>query len=319
MKQFLFLLAAIFILNTSAFTQNTVKLNIKHKLGAAPFALNTGAQNNLGDDFNISSLRYYLSKFTIVHDGGTETSVNTYALVDASTSTTIDLGAHNINTVEAIRFHTGVDSATNHLDPSLYDPTHPLAPKSPTMHWGWSGGYRFATLEGQGSSSYNQDMQVHALGDENYFEATVATGAVLASNEITITIDADYTRALENISVNAGLVLHGFGGAAQVMLQNFSQYVFSPTTTSTIDFSEVNSFKVFPNPTAGKATIALEATEDLTYQIRITDILGKEVTFINTLKSNQLIETELNQAGLYFVQLIKNGQTVMTKKLLVSF
>ena len=319
MKQLLLLFAAFLIFNTNAIAQNTVKLNINHQLDLVPFAFNTGAQNNLGDDFDITRLEYYLSQFTVVHDGGMETNVNnTYALVDASQATILDLGSHNITSVEAIKFYIGVDAATNHLDPASYDASHALAPKFPSMHWGWSGGYRFVALEGNGSSNYNQTIELHGLDDQNYFQATVNTSAVAVNNEINIDVVADYTRALEGINVNGGVVIHGFGGDAKVMLENFSQYVFSDLTTSTVDFSEVNRFNIFPNPTTGTAIISLEATKNLTYQVVITDMLGREVAIINEIKSNQRFETNIAQSGLYFVQLVKDGQVVITRKLLVQ-
>ena len=317
MKQFLLLSFLVF--TTSLFAQNAVKLNINHELGSIPFAFNTGAQNNIGDDFNLIRMEYYLSQFTIVHDGGQETSVNSvYALVDASEATTIDLGSHNVTSVEAIKFYIGVDSAANHSDPASYPATHALAPKSPSMHWGWASGYRFACLEGKGSSNYNQTIELHGLGDNNYYQATVSTSATAANNEVTIDIYADYTRALDNISVNGGAFEHGFDGDARKLLFNLSQSVFQQFPTSTVDFSEVNSFNVFPNPTTGQATISLEATEDLTYQVLITDVVGKTIENINDVKSNQPIQTQIEQSGMYFIQLVKNGQTVITKKLLVQ-
>lgn len=317
MKQFLLL--SFLVLTTSVFAQNTVKLNINHELGNLPFALNTGAQNNLGHDFNLNRMEYYLSQFTIVHDGGQETVVsNTYALVDASEATTIDLGSHNITTVEAVKFYIGVDSAANHSDPASYPASHALSPKSPSMHWGWASGYRFAALEGKGSSNYNQTIELHGLGDNNYYQAEVLTSATAANNEVIIDIYADYTRALESISVNGGAFEHGFDGDARKLLFNFSQNVFQQFSTSTIDFSEVNSFKVFPNPTTGQATISLEATEDFTYQVLITDVLGKTIEVINEVRGNQPISTQIEQSGLYFVQLVKDGQTVISKKLLVQ-
>lgn len=306
------------MLQTNASTQNTIKLNINHQLGNIPFALNTGAQNNISHDFEITRLNYYLSTFTIVHDGGTETDIIAYALVDAASTTTIELGNHNINSVEAVKFYIGVDSLTNHKDPSLYFPTHPLAPKSPSMHWGWSGGYRFVALEGNGSSNYNQVIELHGLGDENYFQATVPTTATAANNEVVININADYTQALKDISVNNGVTIHGTGGRAQQLLMNLSQYVFSAISTSVLDFSEVNNFEVFPNPTTRTTTISLEATKNLTYQLLITDLLGRKISSINEIKSNQNVDIQLEQSGLYFIHLVKNGQTVISKKLLVQ-
>jgi len=319
MKKITLLVVAITLFSFNVFAQNTVKLNINHELGTSLFAINAPAQNNMGDDFKITRLEYYLSQFIIVHDGGTETNVTgVYALVDASEGTVIDLGSHNITAVEAVKFHIGVDSATNHLDPTSFPATHALAPKSPSMHWGWASGYRFAALEGMGSSNYNQSIELHGLGDNNYYQAEVPTSATVSNNEVIIDIYADYARALENVSVNGGAFNHGFDGDARKLLFNLSQNVFKNFATSTVDFSEVNAFNVFPNPTTGKATITLDATQDEVYQVVITDMLGREITRLNEVKSNQSFEANLEQSGMYFVQLVKNGQTVITKKLLVQ-
>ena len=319
MKRILLLSLAFFMLNAPVFSQNTVKLNINHELGLVPFAFNIGAQNNIGDDFKITRLEYYLSQFTLVHDGGMETNINNvYALVDASEGTVIDLGSHNITSVEAIKFYIGVDAATNHLDPASYDASHALAPKSPSMHWGWSSGYRFAALEGNGSSSYNQSIELHGLGDNNYYQAEIPVTATATNNEVIVDVYADYTRALENISVNSGVFKHGFDGAARTLLFNLSKNVFNSFSTSTIDFSEVNNFNVFPNPTTGQTNISIETTEDFNYQVLITDVLGKTIELITDVKSNQPISTQIDNSGLYFVQLVKDGQTIITKKLLVQ-
>jgi hypothetical protein len=318
MKQFLSLSIMILLLNINLFAQNTVQLRIHQQLGNAPFAFNTGAKNNLNDDFKLLRLEYYLSKFKIVHDGGMETSVSEYALIGAGAMATVHLGTHNITSVEAIKFYIGVDSATNHLDPATYPASHPLSPQLPSMHWGWSSGYRFAALEGYGGSSYDQPIELHGLGDNNYNQAEVQATATVANNQLVMDIYADYTRALENISVNGGTFSHGFSGDARTLLFNLANHVFAGSPTSTIDFSEVNNFSVFPNPTTGKATIALETTEDLTYQVVITDVLGRVVARMDEVKSNQPIETNLEQVGLYFVQLVKDGQTVMTRKLMVE-
>ena len=309
------------MLNSTVFAQNNVILNINHQLDAAPFSFNTGVQNDMGHDFNISRLEYYLSKFTIVHDGGQEMSFDSlYILAKAGTTpTTIYFGTHNINTVEKVRFHIGVDSITNHLDPTTYPLDHPLSPQFPSMHWGWASGYRFAAFEGKGSASYNQDVELHGLGDDNYFEATINVSETAANNEIMVNISADYIRAVEGISLNSGVVVHGFGGAAKTMLQNFSQYVFSSLSTSTQPINDLTTFSIFPNPTMdGFFNIKLESDRDDNYDILINDVLGKEITLLANIKSTSINPLNINKNGIYFIQLIQNGQLVSTKKLIVQ-
>src|SRR5690606_7713783 len=131
--------------------QNDVELKIFHRLGAQDFQLNSTAENNLNNEFQVTRLEYYITRISVIHDGNQSTSIgdDTLALVDAADaiSTTIPLGNLTITSVEEIRFHIGVYAPTNNADPSLQPMGHPLAPQSPSMHWGWAAGYRFVAME----------------------------------------------------------------------------------------------------------------------------------------------------------------------------
>ena len=132
----------------------------------------------------------------VIHDGGQETpATGVYALVDASQPTTIDLGSLNITTVEGIKFYVGVNTPQNNQDPALWPSTHPLAPKNPSMHWGWASGYFFVAMSGNSGASLDKTFEVHALGNANYFSQTFTTTAATVNNEQVITLNADYAAA----------------------------------------------------------------------------------------------------------------------------
>lgn len=303
-------------MNTLA--QNNIQLNIHHKLGEADFEMNMGAKNNLDHDFKVNRLEYYISEIYILHDGDVETLLeDVYILVDASEPTQVDLGNHEINQIAGMRFSIGVEKGANHSDPATYPSGHPLAPQFPSMHWGWAAGYRFVAYEGRGGSSYNQMFQLHGLEDENYFQTSIPVSASATDNQIVINIDADYARALEDIQVNSGLIVHGGFGAAQKCLENFRDYVFSPSgsITSAKDISEINHFKVFPNPSDGYSIIDLSTTKDVVYQINVIDALGRTVHVFDRVQGSANLDLEINQSGLYFVNLIKDGFIVKTQKI----
>jgi len=319
MKKTILFLTTFLLLSLNNFAQNNIQLNIDHKLGNVDFEMNTGAKNNIDNDFDVTRLQYYISEIAIVHDGGTETVFDdVWVLVDASSTTQVDLGDSNINTVEMVKLHIGVDEAHNHLDPTSYAATNPLSPQFPSMHWGWNPGYRFVAFEGNGGSRFNQLFQLHGLGDDNYFTTEIPLTTEAVNNKVLINIDADYTRALENINVSNGIIIHGDYGEARQCLENFRDYVFAAAseTVAAIDVSEISKFDLFPNPTNGKASILLEGIEGFNYQVSVTDILGKQVLFFDTVKSNSRIELALEEAGLYFVHLIKDGHSAITKKLI---
>jgi len=322
MKKLLLLSIAILLFSASSYAQNSIQLNIHHKLGSEDFAMETATKNNLDHDFEVTRLQYYISEISIVHDGGMETMFDDFwVLVNASETTQVDLEDSNINSVEMVKLHIGVDPDHNHEDPASYPSTHPLAPQAPSMHWGWVAGYRFAAIEGNGGSNFNQSIEIHALGNGNYFTTEIPLAVEASNNEVVINLDADYTRTLEDLSVNGGLIVHSEEGAAIDCLENFRDFVFSASsmTNATIDFSEVSHFEAFPNPTTDRiATIELATTGDLIYAISVTDILGSQVAYHDAVNSNTTTTLELKEAGFYFVNLIKEGQPVITKKLIAQ-
>lgn len=313
------LLFTLILLSMSIIAQNSVVFKIHHKLGEADFAMYNAAKNNLGDDFNVTRLQYYISGISIVHDNGIVTPMDSfYILVDASTDTEADLGSYPIQHVEGIHFYIGVDPEHNHTDPAGYDPFHPLAPQAPSMHWGWAAGYRFLAFEGNGGPQYNQLIQVHGLGDQNYIKARVNLNETADNNVVTIDIDADYTHILENLSVNGGLIVHSETDEAQVALVNMRNLVFSASsgTTATTEPNILQHFELFPNPTiSGKASAYIASIVDQVFDIMITDINGRQTGWYTSVKTNTIIGLNFNQPGMYLVSILKNGVPVSTQKL----
>lgn len=324
MKKFIPVVAAA-LFYFGSFAQQNVKLNIQHKLKTQNFAFNLASTNNLTNDFNLSRLQYYMSGFAIVHDGGQVTTITgTYALVDASQTTQINLGSlSGITNVEGITFAVGVNSPQNNQDPSQWPASHALSPKSPSMHWGWASGYFFVALNGMGSPSLNQTVELHAMGNNNYFSQTITTGATLVNNEHIITINADYSKALSNINVSSGLVLHSTSGANSTMLTNFRDSVFSAMPTQTVSTgiknngSALSDFVVYPNPSSGIFTLD---TKDLSLSegsVNITDVTGKVILSV-PINNSGPTDIKVNAKGIYFMSLRDGSTEIATKKIVAQ-
>ena len=319
MKSLTFLIT-LFFSASNAFSQVNTELRIYHLLGNQTFQLNTTAQNNLSQDFQVTRLQYYVSRFSIMHDGGQETtiSIDTIALMNAADGSfsTIELGSLAITNVEAVKFYIGVPQPANNADPSLYGPDHPLAPTSPSMHWGWASGYRFLAYEGQAGMNFSQTFQLHGLGNNNYFQTTVAATGQLINGSLVIALDADYERGLETISVSNGPIAHGVDQEDLTALENFRDLVFSASTqnltAATNDLSYTN-WTVFPNPVSD-GSVAINVDETIAADaIRVTNALGQEIAFISI--ANGESQVELDEAGVYFLSLIQDGTAIATKKI----
>jgi len=127
-------------------------------------------QSTTEDTLIFTRSDFLLSNFKLTADDGSIIKFeNTFAFVKGSSPEIISLplSIPSGNYV-GLSFDLGLDSAVNHSDPSLWLPNHPLNPSLNNLHWGWTGGYVFAALEG-----YYQDMGVktpwlyHIALDEN--------------------------------------------------------------------------------------------------------------------------------------------------------
>jgi MbnP/Secretion system C-terminal sorting domain len=315
------LLSLLTLITAATFAQTDVTLRINHKLGSADFAYDQVAQNNLGHEYKTTRLEYYLSQVTIVHDGGMETAVplDTVALVQPGTelATSIPLGSYLVTSIESVKFYIGIHEPTNNEDPSLYSVDHPLGPKSPSMHWGWTAGYRFVAYEGFGGSGFSQNFQLHGLGNENYFEIEKDVNVVDESGVLVMDLNADYTRGVENIDLNSGTISHGSTGEAKQTLENWRDFVFGNYAVGIEANSPTAVWSVYPNPSTGLVTLKVEANAAAAI-VQVSNVLGEIVQTIN-LADALTQEVELNQTGIFmFTILDQSGIAIETKRVVIK-
>lgn len=318
MKKFTILFLA---LNFSAVSigQTNVYLKISHLLGGSNFSYNTQATNNLNDVYEFTRLEYYLSEIKLTYDGGQDTVLSdTYLLVRGNLPVNELLGTFNFTTLEAISFGIGVDAARNHADPATYSSGHPLGFQMPSMHWGWTAGYRFAAIEGNSGASMNQTWEIHALGDKNYGMASITTAGIQQGNNLIIDLDADYQQAFKDITVNSTLNYHGEDQTAPVLLGNFKNEVFTKAGANVgLNTENLVAFSMSPNPTNGRFFITAEAEKLSNANVVVLDITGRVVTK-EAINANSRKELQLEKPGIYFVSLTNKGKVLFTRKLVVK-
>lgn len=316
MKSLGILLTVMISLN--ALAQTPVNLNIYHKLGAADFAFNQPSQNNISNDFKLTRMEYYMTKFTIIHDGGMLTAVpsNVIALVKANEQTSIALGSFNVTNIEGVKFHIGVHTPINHDDPGLQPAGSPLAFQSPSMHWGWTSGYRFVALEGESGSGMNQTLQLHGLGDGNYIETTIMATANSWNGELYINMDADYNRALESINIASGLIVHAENAEAATMVGNFHSDVFSASA----DLAGVEEFvaeqtSVYPIPSNGSLTVETPSTF-VGSNVQVYSLSGRMISDSQLNNGINKLEISIEEPGMFILEFFNGDQKLFSKKVL---
>lgn len=317
MKQIYILLLSIFTI-LGAQAQTNVYLKINHLLNGQAFAFNTTATNNLNNEFKVKRLEYYVSQVNIIHDGGQVTPAATqYLLLDASSQVNEMIGNLNITSIEGIQMSIGVEAPTNNGDPSAYPAGHPLAPKMPSMHWGWASGYRFVAMEGTSGTGFSQIFEFHALGNTNYHTFTINTAGKTMGNDLIIELDANMDMALKNIDVSSGNVVHGETGDAANLLVNFNRDVFKSTDgNNSIGIDENTSMDdlvFYPNPSKGRVQLKANVSFENQLSFDVKDITGKTI-------DSEVSEGvfEFNKSGIYFISIYSESTYVGTKKVVIT-
>lgn len=314
----LYTLLAILCLSTAAIAQKNVILTVQHKLGVENFSYSATNSNDVGSTFKFSRVEYYMSGFTVIHDGGQETQlpIDTYVLSDAFMNIVELLGNLDVTNVEGIKFHIGVAAPTNNQDPNQWPFFHPLAPQSPSMHWGWAAGYFFAVADGIAGNNLTTGFEMHGLGNVNYFEQTVMVNGENSGDDIYINLDADYLEAVRGINLNAGPIDHGAGAADLTLLQNFRDHVFSAASNSplSIDIQSSEEFKVFPNPSNG--TFYLNSNAQIE-AIELFDLSGRKVMDIPAQQIG-VQSIKVDNSGVYILHVLFANQEVTRHKLIVK-
>ncbi len=301
--------------------QTNINVNIDHLLNGNEFTFDQVGMNNEGAEFALDRLEYYISGISVSHDGGqVQDFSDVYVLVDAGEPTEFTVGALNMSTIEAISFHIGVDEEANHQDPSILPPSNPLAPQNPSMHWGWASGYRFLAIEGVDAAT-DEIVQIHALGDDYYFEITIPINETVEEDDMTISLHAHVEEILNSISFSGGLIMHGETGASIAALENMRDFVFEleSTTLSTNEAIAEIDFRLSPNPAVdGNFKLDFDQLEGSTFGISIADLTGKVVYSAQQISSSQQVDVSGFPTGMYLVNLISDDLTIGTRKLIIQ-
>ncbi|MBK7763681.1 MAG: T9SS type A sorting domain-containing protein [Bacteroidetes bacterium] len=318
-KSILSIFVLLVAFNLSA--QKQVTLTIKHLLGANQFGFNVASQNDLTHNFKITRVDYYISSIKIIHDGGMIMPVPNHYILAKGDNNVVDLlGTFNVTNVEGIKFSIGVQSPVNTADPSTWLAPHPLSPQSPSMHWGWSAGYRFIAIEGMSGATFNTNFQMHGLGNANYFEQTIMVAGVNNVNDVTINLDADYNQALKGININAGPIDHGVNATDLTVIQNFRDFVFKAGTGIPLSVDDIYKdvkVNMYPNPSTGTIHVQFDKQQIEITSATICDVFGKVIKEINLTSTNNF-DVSNHAKGLYVVKFYKGNANVANRKLIIE-
>ncbi len=167
-----------------------------------------------GDTYTIGGVpteldftRFYVSNMRLVDSAGNETLAEVKYLYVVTDPDEYEIGEIPDGNYAKLRFEIGIDSATNHGDPSLYAIGDPLGAQFPNMHWGWSVGYIFLRIDGvadsDGDGTPDDGFEIH-LGTDEYL-ATIEIDypiTIGAGHENIFHLDANWEKLFEGIDLS---------------------------------------------------------------------------------------------------------------------
>lgn len=304
--------------------QKDVTMKVIHTFDGQPLVLNQDFTDWAGNTVKITRAACYLSGFELIHDGGQTMDLpNQYMLIQ-SNITDYDMGTLNLNALEAINYDLGVDSANNHADPAQWPASHPLALQSPSMHWGWSSGYRFLAIEGEVDADNNNTtetmFQFHAVGNEYLTPVSVTTTGDMNGNDLTIFVVVDWSGWLQNVDLTTAGAVHGGGPIIDAVIGNTNpEVVFSePLTLSTYELAESTN-SVYTDYTYGFAPALNYQLASDKVSLIITDLNGRIVRSEENMAGDGRYEIgEGLASGIYVCTFFANDQALISEKISVT-
>ena len=303
-------------LNISA-QQKEVSIYLNHYYNGEVFELDEIYPVDNDINCQISRLEYYLTVNTLYSSNGDSISFggefytaedslinyNGKSLLVRTSKHKYSLGNLDIKELNQMKFHIGVPSEINHQDPVIWPSNHALAPKDPSMHWGWNSGYRFLALEAMVDENedgiFESVLQYHAVGDTLYRTLHQTISTVETDEEIIIYLDVNFENLLVNINASDAGVFHGEQTQVMGLMDNFA---FNSVFTNTVNLSLSSPTvlgSIFPNPFSNQINIqVIEPTE-----LKVYSVLGKLVYQNVVTKGTHTIQTDFLEQGLYIFKL----------------
>lgn len=330
-KQGLFLLLLVLQLAVQAAAQptNRVVVSFTHEVNGYPLVLNdTEFTIWNGKKMKLTRADFYLSELAIQQQDGTEVPLtDQYLLVSAKTpNAKFDLGEWPVESAHGMTLHIGVPESVNHNDPAAWPNGHPLAPKNPTMHWGWVAGYIFLAVEGRVDNDANgvpeTHFEMHSIDDILY--RTVQVPGIRNAQNDTLHIDftLDYARLFQNLTLDTIVFSHGSGPMNKTMMDNAAtrHFITWPIASSTNSIA-ANSEQVVirPNPAHAETWVAYDLPATGSILFTVTNAFGQPVFTQTGLPPAGTVHLNIAHlpAGLYYGTFYADKGMVARKKLVV--
>lgn len=330
MRFFYLLLLVCFVGAASAQTDNKVLISFDHRAAGQPLVL----QQTLfsiwnGKKVKLTRAEFYLAELSIRRPDNTLLALtDQYILANANApDVKHDMGMWPVSAASGMSLHIGVPFAANHSDPASYKAEHPLSPKDPSMHWGWSAGYRFMAIEGFVDNNNDgipeDEFEYHNLGDALYTTLEVTGSSSAANGILDIRITLDYARLFESLPMTGNLFQHGSASVNKTMMTNAAQQGFmkmaaSSSVTALVQQSE--QVHISPNPFANGAQVQYEMPTTQPLNLTIVNAAGQTLRQYTRQPASGTLRVEKNELpqGTYHLCFWEESRLLARKPFLIQ-
>ncbi len=190
-------------------TEQKLSFHLHTMVGSQAAAYGTQYQDATGRKFNVSDLRYYISNIVLIKsDGGLLPLTGKVILANPATNE-YELGNVPVGSYKGFKFIVGLDSATNHSDPTVYAASNPLSIQSPSIHWSWNSGYIFMKIEGvvdttlasNGALDYQYFYHIGLDSFKRTVDFSSEEFTVASGSDYEIGIEFDLLKVLSNVDM----------------------------------------------------------------------------------------------------------------------
>jgi len=320
MKSIFLSLSILILIGQDSIAQKNYKLNINHLMNGNKFIFKQNNNNWENVNYNVTRLQYYLSYFTFVTESNQRTPKRDIVLLANANTDNYDLATLNLDSkVKEIEFYFGLDSLTNHSDPSLYPVGSPLGFQDPEMNWGWSAGYRFLAVEGvfdyDKDGSPERGFEYHMVSDRYYTKLSLPVNEFIDnSGNIILSINFNVNKLFQTLKFSQKAILHGSGSQCDIIHGNInSGLVFTPNLTNeNNELSTNNYFNIKQNLASDKISIQYDFKQPSNLEIYLMN--GQLIANRINLIDSGVIDIQLNSGMQYVVVAKRNGVIIGSKK-----
>lgn len=199
-------------------TEQKLSFHLHTMVGSSPASYGVEFQTASGRKFNLADLRYYISNIVLIKSDGSQFPITGKVILANPSTHEYELSNVPVGNYKGFKFMVGLDSATNHSDPTVYAAENPLSIQSPGIHWDWNSGYIFMKIEG------NVDTTAAANGplDLQYFyhvglddlkrtiDFSTSAFSVVSGSDYEIGLEFDLLDALDNVDMRTENETHTF-------------------------------------------------------------------------------------------------------------